>query len=322
MGGSTWRRRARAALACLALPLGACAPPVPQRLEIATNVWPGYEPLYLARDRGLLDPAIDFVECTSASDVMRVVRHGAVDAAALTLDEVLLVRAAGVDLRVVLVLDVSHGADAIVAQPSVTSLAGLRGKRVGVENTAVGGYVLARAMQIAGLARDDLRTVHLVPSEQQRAFVERQVDAVVTFEPTRSLLLAQGGHVVFDSTQLPNEIIDVLAVRAEVLARPPSQLRALTRAWFGALAELERDPQEAAALMAGRLRLPPEGIIASLGGLRFPSIAENRAFLRREGGLARSAAGLAASMIEHGLLTTALDTTGISSDVLFKEPSL
>ena len=60
---------------------------------LGTNVWPGYEPLYLARSLGYWDDSsVKLVEYSSASQVIRAFRNDAIHIAALTLDEVLLLK--------------------------------------------------------------------------------------------------------------------------------------------------------------------------------------------------------------------------------------
>ncbi len=134
-------------IALLAQVVIACgeAPQTPMR--IGTNVWPGYEPLYLARDLTYIDERfVRLVEYSSASQVIRAYRNGAIDAAALTLDEVLLLAQDELEPRVVLVMDVSHGGDVILGQAGLQDMRDLKGKRVGFEDTALGAYVLARAL--------------------------------------------------------------------------------------------------------------------------------------------------------------------------------
>ena len=187
--------------------------------RVGTNVWPGYEPLYLAREQGLYPPSagLRLVEYTSASEVIQAFRNGTIDAAALTLDEVLLLAETTPDLGIVLVLDISHGADVILAQPAISSLRDLKGKRVGLESTALGAYVLTRALQTAGMRQDDVRKISLEVDEHEQAFKKGRVDAVVTFEPVRTRLMASGARQLFDSSMLPGEIVDVLVVRRTLL---------------------------------------------------------------------------------------------------------
>ena len=60
----------------------------PQSLRLGTNVFPGYELLYLARDLGFYKgKPIHMVELTSASEVQHALRTDNLEAAALTLDE-------------------------------------------------------------------------------------------------------------------------------------------------------------------------------------------------------------------------------------------
>ncbi len=70
----------------------------------------GCEPIYLARDLSYLDASytklVDFV---SASHVMRTLPDGAVDAAALTLNEPILIQQQGLYVRIVLEMDYSNG---------------------------------------------------------------------------------------------------------------------------------------------------------------------------------------------------------------------
>jgi NitT/TauT family transport system substrate-binding protein len=248
--------------------------------RIGTNVWPGYEPLYLARDLGYYPSnRIRLVEYTSASEVIRAFRNRAIDAAALTMDEALLLAATTPDLRVILVLDVSHGADVILAKPGVSGLRDLKGRRIGLETGALGAYMLTRSLQTVGMAPTDVRPVSLEISEHERAFREGRVDAVVTFEPVRTKLLSAGARQLFDSSQIPGEIVDLLAVRHSESEQRGGEIELLLRGWFMAHDYIRREQSQAASLMAHREGLSPEEFLDSLRGLRFPDIQENRSML-------------------------------------------
>ena len=85
-----------------------------------------------------------------------------------------------------MVTDISNGADVILAKPEIQSLKDLKGRRVGVDSTALGAFVITRALGQVGLSPKDIEIVSLGVSEQERAFKQGIVDAVVTFEPVRS----------------------------------------------------------------------------------------------------------------------------------------
>ena len=294
-------------LAGLTLALGfGCQAPPSAPFQVATNVWPGYEPLYLAQQLGQLDPkTFRLVEMSASTDSMRALKSGLIDAAALTLDEALTLVKEGTDLRVALVMDASKGADALLARPDLGSLADLPGRRVGVEHNAVGAYLLTRALETAGLGVQDIKLVPLTGKSHEQAYLAGTVDAVVTFEPVRSKLLAAGAKVLFDSGRIPNEIFDVLVVRTEAAHRHPERLEQLRAAWFAALDHLRAHPLEAAARMARREGLAPEAFRRSLEGLAFPE-RDAEARLRREG-LRDPARRLAEIMVRTRLLAGPLD---------------
>ena len=68
-----------------------CTTPGNEPLKLGTNLWIGYEPLYLARNLGYFTPEeISLYEMPSTSDVIRAFENGLIDCAALTLDETFL----------------------------------------------------------------------------------------------------------------------------------------------------------------------------------------------------------------------------------------
>jgi NitT/TauT family transport system substrate-binding protein len=291
-----------------------------QSLRLGTNVWTGYEPLYLARSLGHYDErSVRLVEYSSASQVIRAFRNNTVEVAALTLDEVLLLKESGYDVRVILVVDFSHGGDVLLGNPEITQLADLRGRSIGVEHTALGAYVLTRALQSMDMSVADVNVVPLEVDEHERAFAEGKVDAVVTFEPIRSRLMAKGAVRLFDSTQIPGEIVDVLAVRGDIVDSQSESLNILLRGWFLALQHLQEHPEDASRHMGDRLKLEPPDVLASFAGLQFPDVDENIALLAGDQPtLAATAGRLADLMLAQKLLENEIDVSQLFSAELVK----
>jgi len=186
-----WRSVFRALILASGLALAGCGADNPGALRVGTNLWVGYEPLYLARAIGALPgDQVRLVELPATSDVIHALRGHTLEAAALTLDEVLSQVASGVDLRVVLVLDESNGGDVVIGHPGMRGLYDLKGRRIGYENTAVGALMLDAALRAGHLTPADVTLVPVTPDRHVAAFTTGDVDAVVTFEPARSELLA------------------------------------------------------------------------------------------------------------------------------------
>jgi len=310
---ATQRLLALLAAAALMLTLSACMRETEPPLRIGTNVWIGSEPLYLARDLGYLNrEAVQLVEYPSASEVLRAFRNQALDGMVISLDELFLLAVDGLQPKIVAVVDVSHGADVIVGRSDMRAMKDLTGKRVAVESGALGAYVLSRALAVNGMQASDVRIVRLESNEHPAAFAQGQVDGAVTFDPYRSQLHSAGAHTLFDSSQIPGEIVDLLAVRASVLERNPPAVQALLTGWFKALAYLERDPKDAAARMAVRQQVTGDQFLSALQGLRIPSRADNLKMLSGPApSLVVSGRQLMTLMLEAKLLRSTFEIEGL-----------
>ena len=299
-------RRYLCLLACLALliPLGGCMRQPETALRIGTNVWIGSEPLYLARELGRLDPAVvQLVEYPSASEVLRAFRNQAIDGMVISLDELFGLAADGLQPRIILVVDVSHGADVVVGRRGMKTMHDLKGKSVAVESSALGAFVLSRALAINNMQASDVNVVHLESNEQPSAFEKGQVDGAVTFDPYTAQFHRAGAATLFDSTRIPGEIVDLLAVRSSVLDKEPRAIQALLNGWFDAIDYMKSMPEDAARRMGIRQQTTGEQFLAAQRGLLVPSREENLGMLGgTTPGLSVAGHRLMALMVEAKLL--------------------
>jgi len=296
-----------------------CSQTNPEPVRIGTVVWPGYEPLYLARELGDL-PAdeIRLVEYPSATEVIRALRNKSLEAAALTLDEVLVVLADRVPLKVLLVMDVSDGGDVIMARPGIASMQELRGKRIGVESNALGAYMLTRSLQTSGMTIGDVIVKHMGVNTQEQAYLKGDVDAVVTFEPVRTRLRNAGAVELFSSRQLPGEIVDVLVAHEDVYRDRPEVFRKLADTWFKTVDYLREQPGPAAQVIARRLKISPQEVTASYDGLTLPDRTENLRLLGGE----QPALRTTVRRLGQVLLDSALLRRPVSGDELLSDTAL
>jgi NitT/TauT family transport system substrate-binding protein len=271
--------------------------------RIGSNRWLGYAPLYLADDQGLTGPAnLRLVEYPTATGVLRGFRNGLLDAAMLTLDEALILQDGSreLDLEILLITNVSAGADALYARAPIGRLRDLAGQRIGVENTALGAFFLSRLRDLAPLRLDELSIVSLPVHEHVSAFRDGRIDAVISFASEGPALEALGARRIFDSRELRNEIVDVMVIdRRRVDAQRRERLRAL---WFDALQAWNDNRETADARLQARLGISTEAMQVTRNGLVMGDAALNREWL--EGGqLQRSADQLSDYLAERGLIS-------------------
>lgn len=280
----------------------------PQRpLHIGTNLWIGYEPLHLAQASGDLPDTVTLLAAQSTPPVMEAVRQGALDGATFTLDEVMRLEAAGVPMAVVLVLDISHGADMVLARPGLNPASPLTGVRVGVEAGAVGAYMLHRFLAHSNLSVKDVTLVELSATDHPHAFRHHDLDLLVTYEPWAARLRQAGAVPLFDSTAIPGEIVDVLAIRQDRLRDHRASIGALVRSWYDGVHLLKSADGLWTDHTVRRQGLPRSEIDLILNRLQFPDVDRNRDLL------SKSAGGLPLTMMEQWL-----DAEGVKGDASIK----
>lgn len=299
--------------------LAACSPPAPP-LQVGTNHWAGYEGLYHARNLGVLDARqVKLLEFSSTQEALRAFRNGALDAVAVTLDEALLLARQQQLPRIVLVMDISDGGDVLMARPGIDRLEQLKGKRIGVETTTLGAYMLARLLAKSGLKATDVQVVHLPVDGHLEAYRDGRVDAVITFEPVRSLLLKAGAHELFSSRDIPGEIVDVLVVRQGLLQARRSSLCHLIDSYFVALDDLRQAPRRAATRLAGPEGITPEELVTAWGLMRLPDRSSSLSLLRDDrGGLLPVLGKLERLMWEGQLLDGMVDESQLLAPELLE----
>ncbi len=236
-------------------------------------------PFTLPKEKGIIDATnVRLVEYTSMSKVLSAYRNKQIDAAAVTLYDALLLLDEGFSPKVVLIMDVSHGGDVIISQKDLPQFQDLKGKTVGLEKSAMGIQVLARSLEVNHMTLQDIKVKMLEGFEHERAFKEKKIDALVTYEPIRSKLLQQGAQEVFTSKEMPNEIIDVLIIRKEYLETHLEEIAELTDKWYQALAFYKEHPKESKLIFSKRLNLNAKDLDSVFEGLIIPSRQQNLEF--------------------------------------------
>lgn len=260
--------------------LSGCSDKPQETLRVGAVLWPGYEPLYLAKKLGYYeDQPIKIIDYLSNTDAILAFKNNHLDAGAFTLDEVLQILSDGIDIDVILIMDISNGGDVILANQDIASVKDLKGKSVAVESSAVGAYVLKRALELNNMELKDINIVSTIAMEQKSSFSDNTVVAAVSFDPYRTELIRAGKKEIFNSKLIPNEIVDVLVVRKSYLKEHPETLQHLVDSWFKALKYQSDNPVKSAEYSLVRFSTSSQEYIDSLKLLKFTSKDDNKMLL-------------------------------------------
>lgn len=149
--------------------------------------------------------------------------NGQVDAAALTnMDS--LIPAMSRPTVGVLPTSTSNGADALIVDKKITEIKQLQGMEVRGLAKTVSEYMFVRNLVLAGEDPTKYTFTNMDPAAAATAMQQKQdgFDAIAVWNPfvLETLNKRDDVHVLFDSTKIPGEIIDMVVMSKESLAKP------------------------------------------------------------------------------------------------------
>ncbi|GFE48305.1 lipid kinase [Roseobacter cerasinus] len=227
--------------------------------RIAWSIYVGWMPWGYLEDSGIMDKwaekyDID-VEIVQINDYVESINQytaGAFDGVSATnMDTLSIPAGGGVDTTALIVGDFSNGNDAVIVKGD-GDLASLAGKPVSLVELSVSHYLLARGLDSVGLKESDLASViNTSDADMIAAFATPDVEAVVTWNPLVSSILEDPSATkLFDSSDIPGEIIDLMVVNTEVLEANPNFGKAMAGAWYEVMGLMAAGDEEVLTAMA------------------------------------------------------------------------
>ncbi len=220
-----------------------------KEFKIAWSIYVGYMPWALMQETGILAKKAEKygikITTEQVGDYIESINQytsGTYDGvAATTMDALSIPAAGGVDTTLLIPTDFSNGNDGIVLKGK-TKLSDIKGQKVNIVEFSVSHYMLARALETVGLSEKDITIVNTSDADMISAFKTPDVTAAVTWNPAFAALKSEpDAHSVFDSTQIPGELVDVIMVNSETLKGNPNFGKAVVEAWFETLALMTSD---------------------------------------------------------------------------------
>ncbi len=209
--------------------------------SVCWTIYAGWMPWEYAGSQGIVDKwakkygiKIDVVQLNDYVESINQYTAGQFDGCTMTnMDALTIPAAGGVDSTALIVSDFSNGNDGIVLKGEGKKVADLKGMDVNLVELSVSHYLLARALDSVDLTEKDLKVVNTSDADISAAFNTDQVNAVTTWNPMLSDIKAKPGVTeVFNSSQVPGEIMDMMVVNSATLKDNPALGKALTGAWF------------------------------------------------------------------------------------------
>jgi NitT/TauT family transport system substrate-binding protein len=249
-------------------------------LRIAFSDWPGWTAFEIGIQKGWFKEEgvdVDF-SWFEYSPSMEAFAAGKVDAVMMTVGDALVTGAPGARSVGILVTDYSNGNDMIVAKKGITSLKGLKGKKVGLEIGLVEHLLLLKGLEKAGVKESDVTLVAVKTDQTAQSLASGDVDAIGAWQPNsgQALKAVAGSRAIFTSADVPGLIYDLVNVSPKSLAQRRADWVKVVKVW-NRIEAFVTDPahrDEAVKIMAGRAGVPAEEYAKFLPGTHFLSPTE------------------------------------------------
>lgn len=227
--------------------------------KVAWSIYAGWMPWDYAASSGIMKKWADKygikVEIVQINDYVESINQytaGAFDGCVMTnMDALTIPAAGGVDSTALIVGDFSNGNDGIVLKGKAKKLADIKGQKVNLVELSVSHYLLARGLEKVGLKEKAITVVNTSDADMVATFGSSAVTAAVTWNPLLAEIAAQPNtSKVFDSSEIPGEIIDLMVVNTETLKANPTFGKALVGAWYEIMALMQQGDTTALTAMA------------------------------------------------------------------------
>lgn len=259
----------KVALMAGAMMLASCSsggdgkPEARTEFSIGWSIYAGWMPWPYAQQAGIVKKWADKyglkINVVQVNDYIESVNQytaGKLDGVTVAnMDALTIPAAGGKDTSAIIVGDYSNGNDGVVLKGADT-LAAIKGRQVYLAELSVSHYLLARGLSTVGMSLNDVKTVNTSDADIVSAFASPDVTAAVAWNPQLSVMKAQSGaKLVFDSSKIPGEILDMLVVDTATLKANPNLGKALAGIWYETTALMQRQDEQGKAARAAMAKL-------------------------------------------------------------------
>jgi NitT/TauT family transport system substrate-binding protein len=285
-------------------------------MKVAKYYWPGQFWLEIADEKGFFEEAGLNVELVDTNDdyfgSLESMVDGNIDVNMFVLYDLIDFNAKGADLVSVVNTDVSAGADSIIAKNEIENIADLRGKRIGYQKETYSDYMLNVVLERNGLTKDDVIHVE-TKAEDIEPLVNGEVDALVVFEPFASEAVEKvNGRKIFDTSQMPGLIPDVMAFHKSFIDEKPEDVQAFVQVWYKTTEFIKTNPDEAFGIIAENYGETSGDVQAFTDEVKILDLKDNKVSFSYAAGyesLHGTAKQINKFMKDHGITDKDLDST-------------
>lgn len=280
---------AAAAITFLASGLSACgsgsssADGDAQTINLGVEPWLGYAPWYIAQEKGYFEKYDLNVKITSFdtdADFNAALASDKIDVGCVASHTALQLQENGIDSKIVLLLDASETADAIISK-TAGSIADLKGQQVAYEEGTTSDLLLNYALDQNGMSIDDIQKVPMDADAAGAAVIAGKVPVAVTYEPYITEAKAKDADLktIYTGSQKEGLISDVFVAKTEFIDENADAMTKLAKAWGDSIDYYNSNTDDAQEIIAKNIGSKKADLETAFAGVKYFGLEDNETAL-------------------------------------------
>lgn len=249
--------------------------------------WFGFAPVFVAQEEGYFES--EDLSVTTAFDndranVLPAMASGSIECTMRTIGESMSrPRQSDTTGTIIGTIDISVGADGVVAAGDIQSVEDLIGKTMAGEINHPGTTLIQHALSQLGKSIDDVEIQLINTDDSAAVFEDPKIVAVATWEPMMGSIVRnsskEGAHLLLTSADYEGLITDIILVRTDDLQENPEKYEKFLRGIYRAIDLYVADPDKFIAISAPFFDTPPDEMKEALEGVKYTTYEESVEYL-------------------------------------------
>ena len=241
----------------------------PKTIRVAVMTWAGAGPGFVGIEKGFfgdVDVEISVIDDTRARQA--AYQNGDFEVYLTNPDQHPREVENGLPGKMIMLSDISSGADGVIAHKEIKDIAALKGRKIAYTQGTASDFMLSQTLEAAGIRRNEVSLVTLDdPGTAIAALQSGGVDAAVSWEP---LMTEAAEHdnvrILFTSADVPEMILGVFIAKLSLLD-DPVRLSSFIDGWLTSIDYVEKHRPESDAIMAKAFHLTKVDVEGMMKGL-------------------------------------------------------
>jgi len=261
------------AAVALALPLaftacGAGTPKVENPETVSVGIFTEVDSANLLKEEGWFDQdlaksnvKVKWVNFQAGRDINNAFAAKSIDLAVGIGDPPVTIGVSSkIDYQVFWIMSIAGDSEALVVRDKlkITSVKGLKGKKIATTVSSTSHYSLLSALQLEGLTANDVQIVDLNPPDILAAWQRKDIDAAYTWDPNLSVIAGSGGKILLSSKDLAAKGFPTTnygVVSTDFAQKYPHLVKAFIEGLIKANDQITNEPDKAAEVWAKELSI-------------------------------------------------------------------